>query len=48
MNDCYFEKKDWRACRKEVRPLDPSSIDLMPEISIQLCISKLNEVGSKN
>lgn len=19
MNDCYFDKKDWRACRKEVR-----------------------------
>ncbi len=19
MNDCYFEKKDWRACKKEVR-----------------------------
>ena len=21
MNDCYFEKKDWRACKKEVRPV---------------------------
>ena len=19
MNDCYFEKKDWRSCRDEVR-----------------------------
>jgi hypothetical protein len=19
MNDCYFEKKDWRICNKEVR-----------------------------
>lgn len=20
MNDCYFEKKDWRMCKAEVRP----------------------------
>jgi hypothetical protein len=19
MNDCYFDKKDWRSCKKEVR-----------------------------
>ncbi|KAI9758882.1 MAG: hypothetical protein M4579_002766 [Chaenotheca gracillima] len=24
MNDCYFEKKDWRACKREVNPHVPS------------------------
>jgi hypothetical protein len=22
MNDCYFEKKDWRECKQEVRVSD--------------------------
>lgn len=25
MNDCYFEKRDWRQCKKEVRPISSSS-----------------------
>jgi hypothetical protein len=30
MNDCYFAKKDWRLCQKEVRPsiLVPCPIQL--------------------
>ena len=28
MNDCYFEKKDWRLCREEVRtPLELSDLN---------------------
>jgi len=25
MNDCYFDKKDWRACKNEVRVCIPAS-----------------------
>lgn len=31
MNDCYYEKKDWRSCRKEVSEpwefLNPTTSD---------------------
>lgn len=26
MNDCYFKKKDWRTCRKEVNLCHSSSL----------------------
>lgn len=29
MNDCYFEKRDWRACKDEVRC---TVIEIAPEV----------------
>jgi hypothetical protein len=30
MNDCYFEKKDWRSCRDEVRDAASEFSDFNP------------------
>lgn len=37
MTDCYFETKDWRACKKEVRRLSPlDSIKLQIQLLIMI------------
>jgi len=37
MNDCYFEKKDWRSCKKEVSLLRQfSTRTLLPNIRLRL------------
>lgn len=46
MNDCYFEKKDWRVCRKEVRLLGPES-DRLPEVFIHLSNVQVKDIASK-
>ena len=33
MNDCYFERKDWRLCSAEVRERK-SSLDMVTAISV--------------
>ncbi|KAI9846796.1 MAG: hypothetical protein M1837_003645 [Sclerophora amabilis] len=33
MNDCFFGKKDWRACKKEVRIAQPEASVLSYELS---------------
>jgi len=36
MNDCYFEKKDWRLCKEEVRNFDLATVShVQPVASIE-------------
>lgn len=34
MTDCYFEKKDWRACTAEVRPV--THMLMLPQCGLAL------------
>ena len=44
MNDCYFDKKDWRTCKKEVR-LSAALIAFHWKVSTIQLIGRLGERG---
>ena len=41
MNDCYYDKKDWRACKKEVSLLNPN-LFCVPEVALRWQLLILN------
>lgn len=40
MTDCYYEKKDWRACKNEVSGVWPLPASDLPALSTYTSISR--------